>query len=195
MLANVYGPYWWYRRYRRHQWWYPWWYYYPPPYSYPPPPSPPSPEEELRALEEYKRELEEELKAVEARIQELRSQLPSQPPTAPPPAQTLRVAVPSEGPGGLDDTVSIRFARCPTFTIVDLKEGKVQNVQVVANPAAQLPHGAGPAVVQHLMQYGVTHVVAVQLGPNAAAALQQLGIRVVQVPQGTRVRDALTHVK
>jgi len=33
------------------------------------------PEQELQMLEEYKRELEEELKAVQARIEELRKQL------------------------------------------------------------------------------------------------------------------------
>jgi hypothetical protein len=34
-----------------------------------------SPEEELRALEEYKKELEEELKGVEERIRELKRML------------------------------------------------------------------------------------------------------------------------
>ncbi len=57
----------------------PWWHYYyyppppPPPYYGPPPwAQPPSPEDELKALEEYKRWLEEELKGVEARIEELK---------------------------------------------------------------------------------------------------------------------------
>ena len=65
--------------------WYPYWYRMP--YMgygmpYPPPfytPYPPTPEDELRMLEEYKRELEreleylkEELEGVKARIEELR---------------------------------------------------------------------------------------------------------------------------
>lgn len=52
---------------------------YPPPFY---PPIPPSPEDELRMLEEYKRELEreleylkEELEGVKARIEELRKML------------------------------------------------------------------------------------------------------------------------
>ena len=48
-----------------------------PPYPYYPPP-PPTPEDELRMLEAYKRELEEELKSVEERIKELKKLLERQ---------------------------------------------------------------------------------------------------------------------
>jgi len=77
-MYPYYGPY--YRRYRRFGYVppSPMPFYMPPPY----PPYPPSPEDELRMLEEYKRdleedlkELEEELKSVEARIEELRKSL------------------------------------------------------------------------------------------------------------------------
>ncbi|MEM3046148.1 MAG: DUF5320 domain-containing protein [Candidatus Bathyarchaeia archaeon] len=54
--------------------------YYPPaPYGYPPTPytphTPPSPEDELASLEDYRRELDEEAKGVEARIEELKKLL------------------------------------------------------------------------------------------------------------------------
>jgi hypothetical protein len=46
--------------------------YYPlPPFV----PSPPTPEQEIKALEEYKADIEEELNGIEARIKELRESL------------------------------------------------------------------------------------------------------------------------
>jgi len=46
------------------------------PYSFIPfIPPPPTPEQEIEALEEYKAELEEELKGIEERIKELRESL------------------------------------------------------------------------------------------------------------------------
>lgn len=51
--------------------------YYPnPPYGYPPVPySAPSPEDELASLEDYRKQLDEEFKGVEARINELKKLL------------------------------------------------------------------------------------------------------------------------
>jgi len=46
--------------------------YYPLPPFVPPPPTP---EQEIEALEEYKADIEEELKGIEARIKELRESL------------------------------------------------------------------------------------------------------------------------
>ena len=128
------------------------------------------------------------------------------PPTAPPigpapirrpvpgPSGRLRVAVPTNGRMGLDDTVAPRFARCPTFTLIDLEGGRVVNVEVRDNPYMTYPHGAGFAVAQFLANLGVNVVLAPMIGPNAQQALSSLGIRVQLVPAGMKVRDALRSI-
>ncbi len=46
--------------------------------------------------------------------------------------------------GGLDDRVNPAFGRTPTFTIVDVENGEIVNVQVVPNPPGySQPRGAG----------------------------------------------------
>ena len=123
------------------------------------------------------------------------------PPFAPPAAQRpmqgprlsgrLKVAFSTNGHAGLDDVIADRFARCPTFTIVDVEDGRVLNVEVRDNPFIAHPHGAGFAVAQFLANMGVNAVVAARFGPNAWQALASLGISIHVVPPGTRVRDAL----
>jgi len=116
---------------------------------------------------------------------------PRRPGGVPAPSGRLRVAFSTNGRAGLDDTVSDRFARCPTFTIVELDEGRVANVEVHDNPCVAYPHGAGFAAAQFLANLGVRMVVAASFGPNAWQALASLGMTVHTVPAGTRVRDAL----
>lgn len=44
-----------------------------------------------------------------------------------------KIAVPSEGVGGLDGQRSGHFGHCSSFTLVDVKDGVVDNVTVVPN--------------------------------------------------------------
>ena len=103
----------------------------------------------------------------------------------------LRVAVSTNGRAGLDDTVAPRFARCPTFTFIDMEGGRVVSVNVQDNPFVAYPHGAGFAVAQFLANAGVSIVITSRVGPNAQQALASLGIKVHLVPPGTKVREAL----
>ena len=103
----------------------------------------------------------------------------------------VKVAFSTNGRAGLDDTIADRFARCPTFTVVEVEGGRVLNVEVHDNPCVTYPHGAGFAAAQFLANLGVSVVVASRFGPNAWQALASLGMRVHTVPAGTKVRDAL----
>lgn len=44
-----------------------------------------------------------------------------------------RIAIPSEGLGGLDGMRSGHFGHCSTFTLVDVKDGEIVNVETLAN--------------------------------------------------------------
>ncbi len=94
--------------------------------------------------------------------------------------------------GGLDDTLADRFGRAPTFTIVevDTDTGEVKKVEVVENPGYRAGSGAGVKAAQTLGDHGVKVYVGPTPGPNAAAALQYLGIKVIAIT-GTTVREAL----
>ena len=120
------------------------------------------------------------------------------PPPIPPPQQpfrmptgTFKVAVATEGLGGLDDVVSPRFGRCPSFTIVTIESGNIKYVKVIQNQAAFAARGAGIAAVQALANEGVKVIVAGRFGPWASQASMQFGMQMVMVPPGIRVRDAI----
>ena len=44
-----------------------------------------------------------------------------------------RIAVPSDGNGGLDGQRSGHFGHCDAFTLVDVENGAISNVTVVPN--------------------------------------------------------------
>lgn len=94
--------------------------------------------------------------------------------------------------GGLDDVIYDRFGRAPTFTIVtvDPSTGEVAEVKVVKNPGAEAGSGAGVKAAQTLADNGVEVYVGPNPGPNAYAALTQLGIRIIVIT-GVTVREAL----
>lgn len=126
--------------------------------------------------------------------------VPPPPPGFPPPAFTwgspiptsrVKVAIATVGHEGLNDQVAPQFGRCPTFTIVDVENGKIVNVEVKDNMYVMQPHGVGFAVVQFLAGLRVNIVLGSRFGPNASQALASLGIQVRTVPAGTRVKDAL----
>lgn len=106
-------------------------------------------------------------------------------------SNTLKVAVPTKGSEGLEDTVSEVFGRANSFTIVEVSEGKTQSVEVLENPAISYKHGAGPIVVKMLIDSGVNVVISGGLGPGASALLEQHNVKMVAVKPGILVSEAI----
>ncbi len=102
-----------------------------------------------------------------------------------------RLAIPTKDEGGFEDVVADMFGRAKAFTIVDIEGREVTKVEVIQNPAASYKHGAGPIVVKMLTDQGVTTVVAGEFGPGVSSLLEQFQVAMVEVPQGTRVTDAI----
>ncbi len=117
--------------------------------------------------------------------------VPTPEPLPPPPPNVFRVATTTVDGRGLESPVSPRFARGPYIVVVDVANGSVVNVKVMANPFANFPHGAGVAFAQWLIFSGVRAVLAPNLGPNAAMVLQQAGVAIYSAVPGARVIDAL----
>ena len=105
----------------------------------------------------------------------------------------MRIAFVSEGEGSLDDEVSPRFGRAPTFVIVELN-GEIKEVKVVKNPGVGSSGGAGIKAVQKMVDEKVDVVVAGNFGPNSLAALDGLGIKHVQLPR-ISIREAIERLR
>ena len=93
--------------------------------------------------------------------------------------------------GGLDDRVNPAFGRTPTFTVVDVENGEITNVQVLPNPGYSQPRGAGVTAAQFAIDQRADVVIAGQFGPNSYGALQASGIRMVSAPTNITVREAV----
>ncbi|MDD5644092.1 MAG: NifB/NifX family molybdenum-iron cluster-binding protein [bacterium] len=81
----------------------------------------------------------------------------------------MKVAISTDG-----DFVSAHFGRCPEFTIVDIKDGKVAKREKVKNP------GHEPGYIPNFLhQKGVKCIVCGGMGMRAAGFFNELGIQTV----------------
>ncbi len=89
---------------------------------------------------------------------------------------TVRVAVPCETPGGLEARRSGHFGRCDCFTMVDVVDGKVGEVEILHNA----PHTEGGcmAPVILLAEHKVDAIVVDGIGGRPLMGFNQVGIAV-----------------
>jgi predicted Fe-Mo cluster-binding NifX family protein len=89
---------------------------------------------------------------------------------------TVRVAIPSELPGGLQAQRSGHFGRCECFTLVDVTDGKIGEVQVLTNA----PHVDGGCMtpVMVLAENMVDAIVVDGIGGRPLMGFNQVGIAV-----------------
>jgi predicted Fe-Mo cluster-binding NifX family protein len=92
----------------------------------------------------------------------------------------MRVAISTDG-----DFVSAHFGRCPSFTIIDIKDGKVTERKVIENPGHQ------PGLIpQFLHQRGVECIVAGGMGMRAQGFFADAGIQTILGASG-RIDDVI----
>lgn len=90
--------------------------------------------------------------------------------------KTVRVAVPSISPGGLEAARAEHFGRAECFTVVDIADGEILGAEVVTNP----PHveGGCMAPVLLLAEHRVDALVVGGIGGRPLAGFRQVGIQV-----------------
>jgi len=97
----------------------------------------------------------------------------------------MRIAIPTSGRSGLNDTVGYHFGRVPTYTIVDTVTGEVE---VLENTSE---HRGGEGTPPDLLKRaGVDTLLVSGLGIKAVSLLSKVGIRTYVGAEGT-VREAL----
>jgi len=101
----------------------------------------------------------------------------------------MKIAFPSENPGGMEAALSDHFGHCAVFTLVDVDEEKVQNVDTLVNGG----HEQGGCMTPVMMLKGasVDVLVAGGMGPRPLAGFQQVGIDVYFNEGATKVKDAV----
>ncbi|MHC1574796.1 MAG: NifB/NifX family molybdenum-iron cluster-binding protein [Candidatus Methanogasteraceae archaeon] len=97
----------------------------------------------------------------------------------------MKVCIPTEGDGGIEDSVGQHFGRVPTYTVVDADTGDVEVFQNTSE------HRGGAGLPPEIISKTGTHIMLCGgLGPKAVQMFEQYGIDVFVGAQGT-VRDAI----
>jgi predicted Fe-Mo cluster-binding NifX family protein len=92
----------------------------------------------------------------------------------------MRIIIPTNGSGGLDEPVAQHFGRCQTYTLLD-GQGKV--LQVIDNTST---HMGGDGLPPELMKkHGADVLLCRGIGPRAMALCRELGIDVYVSNAGT----------
>jgi len=87
----------------------------------------------------------------------------------------IRIAISTDG-----DFVSAHFGRCPSFTIIEIENGKVISKEVVDNPG----HHPG-FLPRFLHQRGVRYIIAGGMGQRAEGLFAQAGIQTIMGVSGS----------
>ncbi|MBN8216335.1 MAG: NifB/NifX family molybdenum-iron cluster-binding protein [Spirochaetes bacterium] len=103
--------------------------------------------------------------------------------------ETIRIAVPSRHPGGLDSELGRHFGHCELYTIVQSTDGNIVSVQTLVNP----PHEQGGclASVKLLADQGVQILIAGGIGRRPLTGFIDAGIRVFNGGEAALVGEAV----
>jgi predicted Fe-Mo cluster-binding NifX family protein len=99
------------------------------------------------------------------------------------------VAIPSSNPGGLESNLGAHFGHCDLYTLVEVEDGRVQQVRTLPN----VPHQQGGcmAPVNHLAQNGVQILIAGGMGMRPLMGFNQVGISVLYGGNSQTVGEAV----
>jgi predicted Fe-Mo cluster-binding NifX family protein len=101
----------------------------------------------------------------------------------------MKIAIPSEAPGGLTAEISPHFGHCPVFTLADAEGDQVAGVSVLPNTG----HAQGGCMeaVTFLKRAGVDTMIVGGMGMRPLMGFQQVGIDVFFSEGKSSVGEAL----
>ncbi len=97
--------------------------------------------------------------------------------------ETMKIALPSMAPGGLEAEISAHFGHSDVFTMVTIEDKKIASSELVQNP----PHAQGGcmAPVMLLKENGADAIIVTGIGMRPLMGFQQVGIKVFSGVAGT----------
>ena len=87
-----------------------------------------------------------------------------------------RIAVPSNGQGGLDGTRAGHFGHCEVFTFIDVENGEIKNVSTLQNQ--EHVQGGCMVPVNLLAEHKVSALIVGGIGMRPLMGFKQVGIDV-----------------
>jgi predicted Fe-Mo cluster-binding NifX family protein len=100
-----------------------------------------------------------------------------------------RIAVPSNGSGGLDATRSGHFGHCDVFTFIDVENGEIKNVWTIQNH--DHVQGGCMVPVNLLASHNVRALVVGGIGMRPLMGFKQAGIEVYHDSQRAEIRPVV----
>ena len=101
----------------------------------------------------------------------------------------VRIAVPSDGEGGLDGLRAGHFGHCDVFTFVDVEEGKIVDVTVLANK--EHVQGGCMVPVNLLAEHKVDALIVGGIGMRPLMGFRQVGIKVYHEAETREIRPVI----
>lgn len=100
-----------------------------------------------------------------------------------------RIAVPSNGQGGLDGNRAGHFGHCDVFTFVDVENGEIKNVSTLQNQE----HAQGGCMipVNLLAEHKVNALVVGGIGMRPLMGFKQVGIDVYYDAERADIRPVV----
>jgi predicted Fe-Mo cluster-binding NifX family protein len=89
---------------------------------------------------------------------------------------TVRIAVPSEGQGGLDGMRAGHFGHCDVFTLIDVEDGQIKEVTILENK--EHVQGGCMVPVNLLAEAKVQRLIVGGIGMRPLQGFNQVGIDV-----------------
>lgn len=100
-----------------------------------------------------------------------------------------RIAVPSNGEGGLDGQRAGHFGHCDVFTLIDIENGNIKNVSTIAN--REHVQGGCMVPVNLLEAHNVTALIVGGIGMRPLMGFRNVGIDVYHDTERTAIRPVV----
>lgn len=100
-----------------------------------------------------------------------------------------RIAVPSNGNGGLDATRSGHFGHCDVFTVIDVENGEIKTVSTIQNQ--EHVQGGCMVPVNLLASHNVNALVVGGIGMRPLMGFKQAGIDVYHDSQRVEIKPVV----
>ena len=101
----------------------------------------------------------------------------------------IRIAIPSEGAGGLDGVRAGHFGHCDVFTFIDAEDGKILEISTLSNK--EHVQGGCMVPVNLLAENKVTHLVVGGIGMRPLQGFKQVGIDVYHDAERQEIRPVV----